>query len=166
MDLRLLLQCPRSCLSRQAQCQGRRARRKRRYDEVIALHQQGASQVAIAALVGLHRDTVRRYINAASFPEIVRPGKRSKLDPYKAYLQERWNAGQHNIKQLVAELREQGIGKGKRSSMTTSKACESSRSGWKLTLPPRRSRPMLPLSFPFRHEKRPGSLPAIPRNFG
>jgi transposase len=32
----------------------------------------------IAALVGLDRDTVRRYINAPSLPEIVRPGKRSK----------------------------------------------------------------------------------------
>jgi len=92
----------------EAQRQGRRARRKRRYDEVIALHQQGASQVAIAALVGLHRDTIRRYLNASGFPEIVRPGKRSKLDPYKAYLQERWAAGQRNIKQLVDELRAQG----------------------------------------------------------
>lgn len=97
----------------EAQRQGRRARRKRRYDDVIALHQQGASQVAIAAFLGLHRDTVRRYINAASFPEIVRPGKRSKLDPYKAYLRERWNAGQHNIKQLVSELRERGYRQGK-----------------------------------------------------
>ncbi len=96
----------------EAQRQGRRARRKNRYDEVIKLHQQGASQVAIATLVGLHRDTVRRYINAASFPEIVRPGKRSKLDPYKAYLRERWAAGQHNSKQLLAELREQGYRQG------------------------------------------------------
>ena len=64
--------------------------------------------MAIAALLGLHRDTIRSYINAASFLEIVRPGKRSKLDPYKAYLRERWNADQHNIKQLVAELRERG----------------------------------------------------------
>lgn len=92
----------------EAQRQGRRARRQSRYEEVITLHQQGASQVAIAALVGLHRDTVRRYLNAPDFPEIVRPSKRSKLDPYKAYLHERWNAGQHNIKQLVAELRERG----------------------------------------------------------
>jgi transposase len=63
-------------------------------------------------LVGLHRDTVRRYINAVGFPEIVRPGKRNALDPYKAYLHERWNAGQHNIKQLVAELRERGYQRG------------------------------------------------------
>lgn len=96
----------------EAQRQGRRARRKGRFDEVIALHQQGASQVAIAALVGLHRDTVRRYINAAGFPEIVRPGKRSKLDPYKAYLQERWAQGERHVKQLVAELREQGYRQG------------------------------------------------------
>jgi transposase len=92
----------------EAQRQGRRTRRKSRYDKAIALHQQGASQVTIAALLGLHRDTVRRYINAAGFPEIVRPGKRSTLDPYKAYLRERWKAGQHNIKQLVSELRERG----------------------------------------------------------
>jgi transposase len=96
----------------EAQRQGRRERRKSRYDEVIALHQQGASQAAIAALLGLHRDTVRRYLNAASFPEIVRPGKGSKLDPYKAYLQERWAAGQSNIKQLVTELRNLGYQQG------------------------------------------------------
>ncbi len=77
-------------MATEAQRQGRRARRKRRYDEVIALHQQGVNQVAIAALVGLDRNTVRRYINAPSFPEILRPGKRSILDPHKkAYLQER-----------------------------------------------------------------------------
>jgi transposase len=63
---------------------------------------------SIAARLRLHRDTVRRYLNASGFPEIVRPGKRSKLDPYKAYLQERWAAGQRNIKQLVDELRERG----------------------------------------------------------
>lgn len=96
----------------QAQQQGRRARRQSRYEEVIKLHKQGTSQVAIAALLGLHRDTVRRYINAPAFPEIVRPGKRSKLDPYKAYLQERWASGQCTVKQLVAELRERGYRQG------------------------------------------------------
>src|SRR5260370_11511616 len=96
----------------EAQRQARRARRKNRYEEVIKLHQQGASQVAIATLVGLHRDTVRRYLNAASFPEIVRPGKRIKLDPYKAYLRERWAQGVHNSKQLLAALREHGYQQG------------------------------------------------------
>jgi transposase len=92
----------------EAQCQERRTRRKDRYEQVLHLHEQGASQVAIAALVGLHRDTVRRYLAAPAFPEIVRPGRASKLDPYKAYLQQRWMAGQQNVTHLIIELRERG----------------------------------------------------------
>ncbi len=92
----------------EAQRQGRKARRQSRYEEVIKLHQQGVSQVAIAGLVSLDRDTVRRYINAPGLPEIVRSRKHSKLDPYKPYLHERWVQGAHNIKRLVTELRERG----------------------------------------------------------
>jgi Homeodomain-like domain len=62
----------------EAQRQLRRERRKQRYDAVIKLHEQGVSQVAIATLLGLDRDTVRHYIKAPSFPEIVRP-KRGSL---------------------------------------------------------------------------------------
>jgi transposase len=90
------------------QQQARRAQRQRRYAAVMELHRPGASQVAIAALVGLHRDTVRRYLNAPSFPEITRPGKRSSLDPYKRYLQHRWVEGERNGKHLLIELRERG----------------------------------------------------------
>jgi transposase len=43
-----------------------------------------------------------------AFPRIVRPGKRSKLDPYKPYLQARWAEGTRNIKRLLAELRARG----------------------------------------------------------
>src|SRR6476659_1888633 len=54
-----------------------------RYEEVWALHAQGWSQSAIAEQVGLHRDTVRTYIQAPSFPErqprTVQP---SVLDPF------------------------------------------------------------------------------------
>ena len=94
------------------QKQARRARRLSRYEEVMRLHEQGASQVTIAALMGLHRDTVRRYLNAGSFPEITRPGKRSRLDPYKAYLQQRWAEGERNVKHLLVELRERGYRQG------------------------------------------------------
>jgi transposase len=90
------------------QQQARRAQRLSRYEEVMRLHEQGASQVAIAALVGLNRDTVRRYLNAPSFPEITRPGKRSRLDPNRSYLQQRWVEGERNVKQLLVELRERG----------------------------------------------------------
>ena len=92
--------------------QARRARRLGRYEEVMRLHEQGASQVTIAALMGLHRDTVRRYLTASSFPEMTRPGKQSRLDPYKAYLQQRWAEGEHTVKHLLVELRERGYRQG------------------------------------------------------
>ncbi len=76
------------------------------------LHEQGASQVTIAALTGLHRETVRRYLNAPCFPEITRPGKRSRLDPYKDYLQRHWAQGEHQVKRLLVELRERGYRQG------------------------------------------------------
>jgi transposase len=90
------------------QQQARHARRKNRYDEVKALHEQGVSQRAIATLVGLHRDTVHRYLNTSEVPEIVRSHRRSKLDPYKDYLHQRWTEGVCNVTHLVAELRDQG----------------------------------------------------------
>ncbi|GAC1565878.1 MAG: ISL3 family transposase [Ktedonobacteraceae bacterium] len=91
-----------------AQAEARRAKRQNRYEEVIRLSEQGVSQVAIAEMVGLNRDTVRRYIAAPVFPEIVRPKRGSKLDPYKAYLEQRWTQGQHKATQLIEEIRAQG----------------------------------------------------------
>jgi transposase len=92
----------------QQQQQARQARRQNRYDEVKQLHEQGVSQRAIAALVGLHRETVHRYVQTAQLPAIVRPHRRSKLDPYKDYLHQRWSEGAQNVTHLVAELRKQG----------------------------------------------------------
>jgi transposase len=88
--------------------QARQAKRQSRYETVKTLHEQGFSQVAIAAQVGLDRDTVRRYIRSESLPEIVRPGRRSRLDPYKGYLNKRWTTGQRNIRHLLSEIRAQG----------------------------------------------------------
>jgi len=92
----------------QQQQQARQARRQSRYEEVQQLHAQGVSQRAIAALVGVHRETVHRYLQTAQFPAIVRPRRRSKLDPYKDYLHQRWGEGAHNVTHLVTELRERG----------------------------------------------------------
>jgi transposase len=90
------------------QQQARREKRKSRYDEVMKLHEQGVSQMAIATMLNLHRDTVRRYITASAFPEIVRPHRRSKLDPYKDYLHQRLGEGEQNVTHLIAEVRAQG----------------------------------------------------------
>lgn len=43
---------------------------------------------------------------------MTRPGKRSHLDPYKDYLQQRWEAGERKVKRLLVELRERGYRQG------------------------------------------------------
>ena len=101
---------PKPLTATQAQQLARRARRHSRYEEVIKLHEQGMSQVAIATVLGMHRDTVRGYIKAPAFPEIVRPHRhKSKLDPYKPYLHEQWALGQRNATHLIADIRAQGF---------------------------------------------------------
>jgi transposase len=87
-----------------------RAARLARYEAVIALDRQGASQVQIAAQVGIGRKTVRRFLRAGTFPERVPTSQRpSILDPYEPYLRERWAAGCHNSLQLWREIRERGV---------------------------------------------------------
>ncbi len=90
------------------EAQTRQARRKERYEQVLQLQEQGASQVASAALVGWDRDTLRRYLRAPAFPEIVRRKRKSKRDPSNDYLHQHWQEGQRNATHLVAELCEHG----------------------------------------------------------
>ena len=99
---------PRLSPAHERERQLRREKRKKRYDEVIKLHEQGVSQLAIASLLGLDRNTVHRYITAPAFPEIVRPKRSSLLDPYKPYVLERWATGQCTASGLFAELRARG----------------------------------------------------------
>jgi transposase len=83
-----------------------RDRRRARYDDVWRLHQQGLSKAALADAVGLHRDTVAKYLGASSFPERQpRSPRPSILDPYKPYLQQRWQEGCQIGAQLFRELR-------------------------------------------------------------
>ncbi|EFH88690.1 ISL3 family transposase [Ktedonobacter racemifer] len=100
---------PKPLTPTEAQRQARHARRKNRYEEVIKLHEQGMSQAAIATLVGLNRNTVHSYIQAPEFLEQARSSRhKSKLDPYKDYLHQRFAEGQQNVTHLIAEIREQG----------------------------------------------------------
>lgn len=85
-----------------------RAQRYARYDEVRRLHRQGMSQKAIAALMGLDRKTVQKYLAAETFPERQARVRFSILDPYKAYLLERWQQGNCNVRQLFRENQQQG----------------------------------------------------------
>lgn len=87
----------------------RRARRLRRFDEVRSLHQEGESLREVARITGLSRQTVRRYVQAVTFPEMKRcAGRRTLLDPYKDQLLRRWNEGCRNGHQLYRELKAAG----------------------------------------------------------
>ena len=78
--------------------QARRDRRIARYEEVRHLHREGWSGHAIARTLHLSRTTAQGYLTR----------KRSKLDPYKAYLERRWQEGCHNAQLLLDEARGQG----------------------------------------------------------
>jgi transposase len=85
-------------------------RRQKRVEAVQQLHGQGWSQLAIAAHLRLSNKTVRRYLNT-SLPLVPqRRTRRGLLEPYKAYLIERWNGGCHNAAQLWREIVLQGFG--------------------------------------------------------
>ena len=88
----------------------RRARRLARYEQVIALRQDGWSLTEIGAIVGLSRPTVRKYVNAGSFPEW--PARRTKLSAgtaHASYLQTRWQDGCRDATVLWQELQARGF---------------------------------------------------------
>lgn len=95
----------------QQQIEHNRARRVADYDQVRDLYQQGWTIQAIAAHVGRNRRPVKKYLQASPFPE--RQPRRQRhptlLDPYKAYLLERWNAGCHRADELCRAIQSQGF---------------------------------------------------------
>jgi transposase len=74
------------------------------------LREQGCSARVIAERTGLGLRTVQHWLAAGQFPERKRRDDRSRLDPYRAYLQARWAAGCHNATRLWHEIRAQGFG--------------------------------------------------------
>ncbi len=90
-----------------------RDKRYARYEQVLALHQAGMGQRAIAREMHMSRRIVRRFLTSETFPERAsgsgrRPKSKGKLDPYLAYLHERWNAGEHTGSHLFREIKERG----------------------------------------------------------
>jgi transposase len=87
-----------------------RAKRKQRYDQVVALHEAGKGVRTIARELHMNRQTVRRFVLAGAFPERApRSARPSKLDPYTPYLEERWRVGETNGRQLWHEIQAQGF---------------------------------------------------------
>jgi transposase len=98
----------------QLRSQHRRAARLERYTLVHELHAQGLTQRAIAGRLGISKKTVQRFLHATAFPERRTPARRrSRLDPYKPYLLERWHGGCHNGAQLWREIQRRGYAGGR-----------------------------------------------------
>lgn len=96
----------------QQQAQQRRQRRLANYEQVHQLRQQGFQVKDIAHHLGMGERTVFTYLASPEFPEwqpsYRRRSSTSILTPYKQYLLDRWNAGQHQTKQLFEEIVQQG----------------------------------------------------------
>jgi transposase len=97
---------PRADVARAA----RRAQRLAPYERARALRQQGYPWAVVAQQVGVPARTLRDWLAREGFPERKRrTGDRSALDPSRAYLRQRWEAGEHSATQLWHELRAQGF---------------------------------------------------------
>src|SRR5205823_294858 len=88
--------------------QWRRARRRERYEQVLALHQQGLSLRVIGRMADLDRRTVQRFVKAEGFPEIsIRASSASMVDPHGPFIRQRWEGGCHNATPIFRELKSQ-----------------------------------------------------------
>jgi transposase len=88
----------------------RQGRRQTTYDEVWALHRQDWTVSAIADHVGISPRTVQRDLQTATFVGRKRRSDRGRslLNPYKAALLERWNAGCRTAARLCRDLNPRG----------------------------------------------------------
>jgi transposase len=98
---------------KEQEAQERHARRVARYEEVMAVRAQGHGIRATARLTGLNKRTVQRYVEADGVPACQpRARRHTQLQPFIPYLQERWEAGCRNAKQLWRDLRMHGFSGG------------------------------------------------------
>jgi transposase len=94
-----------------------RAARRARWEDVRRRRADGQSIQGIARDLGMGRRTVRRLLATPDPPRNrvlhPRPGGLTSpsLQPYVAYLQDRWQAGGHNISRLYREIAAQGFTK-------------------------------------------------------
>lgn len=85
-----------------------RQRQLEMYEQVQALISQGWSVAAIAQHLSLSRMTVRKYRDMERFHDQRTLSRVSEVEPYRAYLEQRWAEGCTEAKQLWLELQAQG----------------------------------------------------------
>ncbi len=80
------------------------------YLEIQELGRQGVSRSEIARRVGLHRQTVAKYLRKTAGPPVKqeRRGRKSLLEPYAEHLRARLAQGCTNGVVLLREIKEQG----------------------------------------------------------
>lgn len=89
--------------------QNRAKTRQKRYEQMQELRKEGYSQAAIATHLGLDPRTVSKWLKAG---KPLEPSSRRRysvrLGPYKQYLDQQWEAGERNVKILIAQIKTQG----------------------------------------------------------
>jgi transposase len=92
-------------------------RTRERHAAVATLRDQGYSLNKIGRELGLAFRTVQRFARAATADELleVHRNRSGKLDPFKPYLHQRWNAGVTQASVLYTELVERGWSGGLRT---------------------------------------------------
>ncbi len=85
------------------------AERHERYQQVMALHEQGMKTKEIAKRIGLGVRTIQRWLTQGEYVETNDHHQhRSRFDAYEAYVMRRWDEGCHNIQQLWREIKARG----------------------------------------------------------
>lgn len=79
--------------------------------EIQQLHHDGVSVSEIARRLNMDRKTVRKYLGQAP-RAYERKGKSWKIDPFRAYLRERWELGVRNAARLFTEIQKRGYSGG------------------------------------------------------
>ncbi len=76
--------------------------------DIQDLHRQGLSQRQIARRTGHSRNTIAKLLAQKTPQPVHTPSRPSCLDPYKPYLQARWQAYALSALRLLEEIRAQG----------------------------------------------------------
>jgi hypothetical protein len=114
----------------QQQIAHNRAKRVADYAQARALHKQGWTMQALSTHLGRPHRPIKKSLEASPFP--ARPPRRqppSILDPYKAYLLKRWQAGDRSAKELYHERQAPGLRVSTGSWRPLSAACVRRKDG-------------------------------------
>jgi hypothetical protein len=89
--------------------QQRRSERLDRYEQVLTLHQGGATQEQMAQPLPIDAKTIRRSLRADAFPEMAHRRRHPGVERWMPYLEQRWAEACHKAAQLWREIQEQGL---------------------------------------------------------